>query len=153
MPHTDKDEDKDEDGDLTMEDRMTTRSNSQTTGTSPVGSATDMVRDPSRHNDYQQMYEDGMALCFGLNFKLTDEKRGRAMIEAAALNGFTMAVAYCLEKGWDQNHPMQYSNGSGSVDEATCAKRAVAMYVKMGWDMVVWMKLHVIREQLLCMSR
>ena len=65
MPHTDKDEDKDEDGDLTMEDGMTTRSNSQTTGTTPVGSATDMVRLSSRHNNYQQMYERGMVLCCG----------------------------------------------------------------------------------------
>jgi TPR repeat protein len=36
-------------------------------------------------------------------------------------------VAYCLEKGWDQNHPFI---GIGSVNEATCAKRALAMYVK-----------------------
>ena len=76
MSHTDKN--KDEDGDLTMEDKdtsntsfkeasagMTTRSSSQTTDTtSPVGSATDMVRDTSRHNNYQQMFEDGMAHTF-----------------------------------------------------------------------------------------
>ena len=128
MPHTDTDEDEDEDGDLTMEG-MTTRSNSQTTGTrSPVGSATDMVRDPSRHNNYQQMYEDGMVHCFGLDFNLRDEKRGRSMIEAAALGGFPMAVAYCLEKGWDQKYPFI---GIGSVNEATCEKRALAMYVKI----------------------
>ena len=146
MPHTDTDEDEDEDGDLTMEG-MTTRSNSQTTGTrSPVGSATDMVRLSSRHNNYQQMYEEGMMHCFGLDFELRDEKRGRSMIEAAALGGFPMAVAYCLEKGWDQNHPFigsymceesscyvcQDRLGHGSsVNEATCAKRAVAMYVKI----------------------
>ena len=102
MPHTDKDEDKDEDGDLTMEDRMTTRSNSQTTGTmSPVGSATDMVRRTSRHNDYQQMYEDGMAYRHGSNFKKTDLKRGQLMIEASASSGFPMAVAYCHYQGWN----------------------------------------------------
>jgi len=102
MPHTDKDEDKDEDGDLTMEDRMTTRSNSQTTGTmSPVGSATDMVRRTSRHNDYQQMYEDGMAYWNGMNFKEEDTKCGRLMIEASASSGFPMAVAHCHYWGWN----------------------------------------------------
>jgi TPR repeat protein len=134
MPHTDTDEDEDEDGDLTMEG-MTTRSNSQTTGTrSHVGSATDMVRKPSRHNNYQQMYEDGMMHCFGLDFEPSfarDEKRGRSMIEAAALGGFPMAVACCLQRRWDQTHPEQYFNGSGSVDKATCRKRALAMYVKI----------------------
>ena len=117
MPHTDKDEDKDEDGDLTMEDRMTTRSNSQTTGTSPVGSATDMVRDPSRHNDYQQMYEDGMAYWNGMNFKERDKKRGQSMIEASASSGYPMAVAYCHYQGW---------NGMEEDD-----KKALAMYVKI----------------------
>ena len=143
MSHTDKG--KDEDGDLTMEDkdtsntsfkeasaRMTTRSNSQTTDTtSPVGSATDMVRRTSRHNDYQKMYEDGMAHCFASSFKVFDEKLGQSMIEAAALHGFPLAVAVCLRTGWDQNHPMQCSNGSGSVDDAACMKRAVAMFVKI----------------------
>jgi len=117
MPHTDKDEDKDEDGDLTMEDRMTTRSNSQTTGTSPVGSATDMVRDPSRHNDYQQMYEDGMAYWNGMNFKERDKKHGQSMIEASASSGYPMAVAYCHYQGW---------NGMEEDD-----KKALAMYVKI----------------------
>ena len=145
ISHTDKDEDEDKDGDLTTEANdtsntsfkessvgMTTRSSSQTTRTtSPVGSAADMVRLTSRHNDYQKQFEDGMALCLGLDFKLRDEKRGRSMIEAAALSGFSMAVAFCLLRGWDQNHPVQCSNGSGSVDNATCGKRAVAMYVNI----------------------
>ena len=53
------------------------------------------------------------------------------MIEAAALSGFPMAVACCLQRRWDQTHPEQYFNGSGSVDKATCRKRALAMYVKI----------------------
>ena len=124
MSHTDKD--KDEDGDLTMEDKdtsntsfkeasagMTTRSSSQTTDTtSPVGSATDMVRLPSRHNNYQQMFEDGMAhifdsdlnyivactTCSGQHFHTctTYKDHDRSMIKAAALGGFPMAVATLL---------------------------------------------------------
>ena len=128
MSHTDKD--KDEDGDLTMEDKDTsntsfkeasagmttkrkTRSSSQTTDTtSPVGSATDMVRLPSRHNNYQQMFEDGMAhifdsdlnyivactTCSGQHFHTctTYKDHDRSMIKAAALGGFPMAVATLL---------------------------------------------------------
>ena len=137
MPHTDKDEDKDEDGDLTMEDRMTTRSNSQTTGTSPVGSATDMVRDPSRHNDYQQMYEDGMAYWNGMNFKERDKKHGQSMIEASASSGYPMAVAYCHYQGWngmeeDEKKAEEESNSGGGSSSSSSSSSSFSVGSKRG---------------------
>jgi hypothetical protein len=49
----------------------------------------------------QWLYEEGVAYCYGLNFKKEDEKRGRSMVEASASSGFPMAVAECQFMGWN----------------------------------------------------
>ena len=49
----------------------------------------------------QWLYEEGCAYCYGSNFKKTNMKRGRPMIEASASSGFPMAVAECHNGGWN----------------------------------------------------
>ena len=49
----------------------------------------------------QWLYEEGMAIWGGLNFKKEDEKRGRSMLEASASSGFPLAVADCHYWGWN----------------------------------------------------
>jgi hypothetical protein len=47
------------------------------------------------------LFEEGLALYWGLDFKKMDMKRGQLVIEASASAGFPMAVAYCHLTGWN----------------------------------------------------
>ena len=49
----------------------------------------------------QWLFEEGLALYWGLDFKKMDMKRGQLIIEASASAGFPMAVAYCHLTGWN----------------------------------------------------
>jgi TPR repeat protein len=66
------------------------------------------------------MYEDGEAIFHGDNSKKKDEKRGRALIEVAAANGFPMAEAYCLSRGWcgmEEDDDRAFAQAKAIADE------------------------------------
>ena len=65
----------------------------------------------------RSLFEEGFAVFWGYDFKQIDEKRGRAIIEAASAAGCPSAEAYCHHQGW----------GGFVVDE----DKAFTMYQKI----------------------
>jgi TPR repeat protein len=48
----------------------------------------------------RSLFEEGIAVSWGSDFKRIDEKRGRVLIEAASAAGCPSAEAYCHYAGW-----------------------------------------------------